>query len=301
MLSPDQIDLNMLTIFDAVVEAGSFTAAADRLDVAKAKISISISRLEQQLSCSLFTRTTRKIVLTEAGRLLHEQCQPLLHGLRDALTLVSSEQATTGELTGILRVSATVNQAAQSLAPALAHFAQMHPRLRIDLRTGDRISDLVVDGIDLSFRMGWLRDSSQRAIKLGEFKQVMVAAPAYLKKHGMPQHLQDLRQHEWLALSLLQTPLTWKLTDSHGHVETLHMKSRIQVDSPSALLSLVQNGAGISVLDAMTSQAAIESGRLVCLFPDWSLPVGGIYAVLPPGRLVPAKVRAFIDFYRAYI
>ena len=79
------------------------------------------------------------------------------------------------------------------------------------------------------------------------------------------------------------------------------MKSRIQVDSPSALLSLVQNGAGISVMDAMTSQSAIESGKLAQLFPEWSLPVGGIYAVLPPGRLVPAKVRAFIDFYRTYI
>jgi len=301
MFSPDQIDLNTLVIFDAVVEAGSFTAAANRLDVAKAKISVSIGRLEQQLTCSLFTRTTRKIMLTEAGRLLHEQCQPLLLGLREALTQASSEQVNDGELTGVLRLSATVNQAAQSLAPAIAKFALLHPRLRVDLRTGDRISDLVSDGIDLSFRMGWLRDSSQRAIKLGEFKQVMVAAPSYLKQFGKPKQLQDLRQHEWIALSLLQTPLTWKMTDSNGETETIHVKSRIQVDAPNALLSLVQHGAGISVMDERTAQAAIDAGALVRLFSQWALPVGGIYAVLPPGRLVAAKVRAFIDFYRDFI
>ncbi|MFZ6690458.1 LysR family transcriptional regulator [Undibacterium sp. SXout20W] len=301
MFNPDQIDLNALSIFEAVVDAGSFTAAANKLDVAKAKISINISRLEQQLSCTLFTRTTRKIVLTEAGRLLHEQCQPLLYGLREALTQAGSEQVSLGELTGVLRLSATVNQATQSLAQAVAQFAVLHPRLRIDLRTGDRISDLVADGIDLSFRMGWLRDSSQRAIKLGEFKQVMVAAPAYLKKHGKPTQLQDLRTHEWVALSLLPTPLTWKLTNIDGHVETIHMKSRIQVDAPNALLSLILHGAGVSVMDERTVQGVIDSGALVRLFPEWSLPVGGIYAVLPPGRLVPVKVRAFIDFYRDFI
>ncbi|MFZ6754529.1 LysR family transcriptional regulator [Undibacterium sp. Dicai25W] len=291
----------MLSIFGAVVEAGSFTAAAERLDVAKAKISISISRLEQQLSCSLFTRTTRKIVLTEAGRILHEQCQPLLQGLREALFQAGSDQTSYGELTGVLRISSTVNLTAQKLAPVIAAFALLHPRLRIDLRLADRIGDLVSDGIDLSFRMGWLRDSSQRAMKLGEFQQFMVAAPKYLKRYGEPKQLQDLRRHEWVALSLLPTPLTWKMTDIMGGVETVHVKSRLQVDALNALLALVQNGAGISVLDEFTAQTAIDAGKLVRLFPEWSLPVGGVYAVLPPGRLVPAKIRAFIDFYRNYI
>lgn len=298
MSTLDQIDLNALSIFDAVVEAGSFTAAADRLGVAKAKISVQIARLERQLGSSLFTRTTRQITLTDAGRSLHAQCQPLLLGLRDALTQVGNEQ---GELTGLLRVSASVNHASQSVAPALAKFAMLHPQLRIDLRTGDRISDLVADGIDLSFRMGWLRDSSHRAIKLGEFRQYVIATPAYLKKYGTPRQPDDLSEHSWIALSLLPTPLSWKFSDAQGQSKTVHMKSRLQVDAPSALLALIQQAAGISAMEEMSSQAAINAGKLVRLLPDWTLPNGGIYAVLPPGRHVPAKVRAFIDFYRDFI
>lgn len=298
MSTLDQIDLNALSIFDAVVEAGSFTAAADRLGVAKAKISVQIARLEKQLGSSLFTRTTRQITLTDAGRSLHAQCQPLLLGLRDALTQVGNEQ---GELTGLLRVSASVNHASQSVAPALAKFAMLHPQLRIDLRTGDRISDLVADGIDLSFRMGWLRDSSHRAIKLGEFRQYVIATPAYLKKYGTPRQPDDLSEHSWIALSLLPTPLSWKFSDAQGQSKTVHMKSRLQVDAPSALLALIQQAAGISAMEEMSSQAAINAGKLVRLLPDWTLPNGGIYAVLPPGRHVPAKVRAFIDFYRDFI
>lgn len=294
----DQIDLNALKIFDTVAEAGSFTAAADRLGVAKARISIQIARLEQQLGISLFARTTRRMALTDMGRSLHEQCKPLLAGLQDALTQSGSEK---GELTGLLRLSASVSHATQSVAPAVAQFAAMHPGLRIDLRTSDRISDLVSDGIDLSFRMGWLRDSSQRAIKLGEFRQFILASPAYLKKHGRPKKPVDLAQHEWIALSLLPTPLTWKITDAQGHAQTVHMKSRLQVDSPNALLSLLQNGAGMSVMEEFSAQAAISAGRLIQVLPEHVLASGGMYAVLPPGRHVPARVRAFIEFYKAFI
>lgn len=294
----DQIDLNALGIFDAVVEAGSFTAAAHRLNVAKAKISVQIARLEQQLGTALFTRTTRRLSLTDAGRQLHEQCQPALLGLQDAILQVG---AANKALTGVLRIATSVMHASQSLAPAVARFAALHPDLRIDLRSNDRISDLVTDGIDLSFRMGWLRDSSQRAIKLSEFDQILLAAPAYLKKHGHPQLPQDLRNHAWIALNLLPTPLTWQFSHIDGETQTVHMRSRLQVDAPSSLLALLQQGAGISVMDSMSAKSEMLSGKLQQLLPEWRLPSGGIYAVLPPGRHVPHKVRAFIDFYRAQL
>lgn len=298
MLKFDQIDLNTLSIFDAVVETGGFTAAANKLDIAKAKVSLQIARLEQQLGTSLFTRTTRQVSLTDAGRQLHEQCQPYLAGLREALDKLGNPET---ELHGVLRVSASVNHASQSVAPALAQFALLHPGLRIDLRTNDRITDLIADGIDLSFRMGWLRDSSQRAIKLGEFEQWLLASPAYLKKHGRPQQPSELREHEWIALSLLPAPLTWKLTGPDQQACQVHMKSRIQVDAPSSLLALLQQGLGISVMDQMSALPAIKAGKLERLLPEWRLAQGGIYAVLPPGRHMPAKVRAFIDFYRQYL
>ena len=175
MAALDHIDLNALTIFDAVVEAGSFTGAADRLGVAKAKVSVQVARLERHLGLALFTRTTRQVSLTDAGRALHTQCQPLLRGLSDALAEAGSD---VGELSGMLRVATTAQQAAQSIGPALVEFCALHPRLHVDLRTGDRVLDMVAEGIDLSFRMGWLRDSTQRAINLGTFSQHVLSAAA---------------------------------------------------------------------------------------------------------------------------
>lgn len=298
MASLDHIDLNSLTFFDCVVEAGSFTGAADRLGVAKAKVSVQIARLERQLGVSLFTRTTRQVTLTDAGRALHDQCQPLLRGLSDALAEAGNEQ---GELSGMLRISTTALQASQTVGPALVEFAALHPRLQIDLRTGDKVVDMVAEGIDLSFRMGWLRDSTQRAIKLRDFSQFVVASPAYLKQRGRPKRPEHLAQHDWLSLSLLPTPLTWKFSHADGKDVVVHMNSRMQVDSPSALLSLIEHGAGISAMEEMSMKESVDAGRLVKLLPAWSLQKGGVYAVLPPGRHVPAKVRAFIDFYRAFL
>ncbi len=294
----DQIDLNSLTIFDCVAEVGSFTGAADRLGVAKAKVSVQVARLERQLGMSLFARTTRQVTLTDAGRTLHLQCQPLLRGLSDALAEAGNDQ---GELSGMLRISCTAQQAAQSVGPALVEFAALHPRVQLDLRTGDRVADMVAEGIDLSFRMGWLRDSSQRAIKLANFSQHVVASPAYIKVRGRPKRPEHLAQHDWIALSLLPTPLTWKFSHADGKDVVVHMQSRLQVDSPGTLLALLERGAGIGALEALTLKAALEAGTLVTLLPKWTLPEGGVYAVLPPGRQVPAKVRAFIDFYRAYL
>ncbi len=298
MAQLEQIDLNSLHIFDALAETGSFTQAAARLGVAKARVSVQIARLERDLGVALFTRTTRQVALTDAGRALHAECEPLLRGLQDALAAASSDA---GELSGLLRSSTTLQQAVHAIGPALLQFAALHPRLQIDLRTGDRVADMVAEGIDLSFRMGWLRDSSERAVKLAEFRQYVVASPAYLAARAPIAQPQDLAQHDWVALSLMRTPLTWLFDDGAGGTQTVQMHSRLQVDSPGALLAMVAGGAGISVLEELTIKAALAEGALVKLLPAWTLPRGGVYAVLPPGRLVPARVRAFIDFYKAWL
>ena len=292
-----QIDLNSLVVFDAVVETGGFTAAADRLGVAKAKVSIQVSRLESQVGAALFVRTTRKVSLTDAGRMLHEECKPLLTGIQDAIDQVGHEQ---GELTGMLRLTTSVDHAVQSLAPAVAEFAALHPALQIDLRTGDKVVDLVGEGIDLSIRLGWLRDSSLRAVKLGEFEQYAVASPAYLKRAGRPRQPEDLAQHDWVALTLLPTPFTWKFS-RRGETRTVLVKSRIRIDSPGALRAMLRQDAGVSVLDQYSVEGDLKAGHLVRLMTDWSLPRAGIYAVYPPGRHVAPKVRSFIEFYRKWL
>ena len=298
MALPGKIDLNDLLVFEAVAETGGFTAAADRLGVATAKVSVEISRLESKLGMALFSRTTRRVVLTDAGQTLYEECRPLLHGLTEAV-----ERATSGkeQLGGTLRISTTVDHASLSLAPALAEFARQHPHLAIDLRTNDRLVDLIEAGIDVSIRLGWLRDSSNRAVKLGEFEQYVVASPVYFDRVALPASPEELESLDWIALTLLPTPLTWRFSSDNGDTKTIRVKSRFRVDSPGALRSLLQEAMGVSILDQFNAQDGIASKRLVRVLPDWSLPSAGIYAVYPPGKQVPAKVRSFIDFYRQYL
>jgi DNA-binding transcriptional LysR family regulator len=293
-----QVDLNSLEVFAAVAEAGGFTAAAERLGMAKAQVSIRVSRLEAQLGAALFARTTRQVTLTDAGQALFAECRPLLHSLHEAMEQVGTDKA---ELTGTLRLSSTVTHAVQALAPAVAKFAALHPKLQIELRSSDRVADLVSEGIDLAIRFGWLADSSLRAVRLGEFEQYVVASPEYLNRAGIPERPEDLERHEWVALTLLQTPLTWKFLSQQGDTHTAHVTARLRVDSAASLRTLLGQGAGISVMDQFSAQEDLKAGRLVRVLNDWSLARGGVYAVYPPGRYVPTKVRAFIDFYREHL
>ncbi|NMG46355.1 LysR family transcriptional regulator [Aromatoleum toluvorans] len=291
----DRIDLNGLVIFAALAEAGGFTAAADRLGIAKAKVSTEISRLEAQLGISLVSRTTRRVALTEAGHTLYAECVPRLRGIEEALTQLGSPAA---ELSGTLRIGCTVDHAVQALGRVVAEFAAQHPRLHIDLRTSDQVVDLVEEGLDVSFRMGWLRDSSLRAVKLADFAQYIVAAPDYLARAGLPQRPEELARHEWVALTLLPTPLTWTFTNADGESCSVRTRSHLRADSAAALRALLEGGAGISALDQFSAKPAIDSGRLVRVLPDWSPSGGGLYAVYAPGRHQPARVRKFVDFYR---
>lgn len=297
MALTDPINLNRLLTFAAVAEAGGFTAAAERLGTSKARVSLDIGRLEAQLGSTLFSRTTRRVALTEAGEAVYARCVPLLRAARDALADLSEDGGAT--LTGTLRLTAAVDHAVQSLAPAVAAFAAQHPQLQIELRTSDRVVDLVQEGLDLGIRAGWLRDATQRASRLGDFAQILVSSPAYLARRGPIETPEALAAHAWVALNLLPTPLTWTFTGPAGETRTVRMNAALRTDSAGTLRALLRHGAGVSVLDQINADAAIRSGELVRVLPEWTLPSGGIFAVYPPGRHVPAKVRAFVDFYRA--
>lgn len=291
------IDLNALRSVAAVAEAGGFTAAAERLNLTKARLSLDVARLEAQLGVGLFTRTTRRTTLTDAGEaLLREGLEPLRR-LEAALGALGQPRG--GALSGTLRIATTIDYAAGTLSRSLVAFAAAHPALQLELRVSDRVVDLQAEGIDLAIRVGWLRDSSLRATRLGDFEQHLVAAPAYLKRAGLPRRPEDLAAHDWVALSLLRSPLTWSFVSRRGERRTVRMRSRLRTDAGATLRALVEAGAGLSVLDQFSAEAGVRAGALVRLLPEWSLPSGGVHAVWPPGRHVPAKVRAFIDFYAA--
>lgn len=290
----DDIDLNALPVFVAAVEAGSFTAAADRLGCTKTKVSLNIRALERHLGLALFNRTTRQVTLTEAGQQLYRSSQPLLAQLGETLSDAGTTARTLG---GILRMTAPADHMAQSLAPAAAAFGEQHPNLTIELRSGDRVTDMVGEGIDLAIRMGWLKDSTLRAQKLGEFGQTVVATPGYLKSQGVPDHPSELSRHRWIEFTPLPSGLTWWF-EKDGERVQVSMNSHLKVDSTSAVRSLILNGAGLSVLAGDVSR---QHPELVTVLPDWQLPRGGIYAVFPPGAFIPAKVRVFVDFYRQWL
>jgi DNA-binding transcriptional LysR family regulator len=298
MAIPGRVDLNDLVIFEAVAESGGFTAAAELLGVAPAKISVEINRLEEKLGITLLSRTTRKVILTDEGQTFYEECRPLLQGLHDAIERLGSGK---NELTGTLRISSTVEHAALILAPALAEFARHHPSLRIDLRTSDHIVDLIEERIDVAIRFGWLPDSSLRAVKLGDFTQCVVASPEYLQGIKPPEKPEDLANLDWIALTLLPTPLTWDFSNNVGEKRIVHVKSRIKVDSTGALCAMIQQGSGVSILDHFNAREGMQANKMVQLLPEWTLPSAGIYAVYPPGRQVSAKIRIFIDFYKKYL
>ncbi|HJV68652.1 LysR family transcriptional regulator [Ideonella sp.] len=289
-------DLNRLGAFIAVAQAGGFTAAAERLGISKARVSLDVQRLERALGLSLFTRTTRRVRLTDAGQQLLDETAPLLADLHDA---VARTHRSAGAVSGSLRIAASVEQAAQQLAPLVAEFALRHPALKITLQASDRVSDMLAEGIDVSFRMGWLRDSTLRAVRLGEFEQFVVASPAYLQRAGAPRKPEDLAGHDWIALTLLPTPLTWRFTARNGHTRSVRMNARLQTDSATALRAMLLAGAGVTVMDRLSVQADLAAGRIERLLPDWRVPSGGVFAVYPPGRHLSAAAQAFVEFYRA--
>lgn len=298
MARAGKVDLNVLGTFAAVAEAGGFTAAAERLGMAKAQVSLDVARLERQLGTSLFTRTTRRVALTEAGQALYAKGVPLVRGIDEALLQVA---AGSEELTGTLRLSAAAQHAVESLSPAAVEFAKQHPKLEIDLRTHDRMPDLLKERVDVAIRFGWQKEPAQRSVKLCDYEQFVAGSPGYLAQSGPLRSPEDLPAHEWIALSLLPSPLTWTFRNARGAVRTVRMNGRLAVDSVNTLHALLEQGAGLSTVDEMSVRAALASKRLVRVLAGWSLPRGSVHAVCQPGQHAPAKVRTFIDFYRGYL
>jgi len=281
-----EVNLNRLAVFVALVHAGSFTAAAETLGMTKAMVSQHLAKLEQELGVTLVLRSTRRMTLTEAGSTFHAACARILGEAEAAIEQVGSNQE---KPTGTSVV-----------APALADFMRSHPQLQTDLVLSDHVSDLIAERFDLAIRMGWLRDSNLRSTRLGSFRQLLVASPAYLAGRGEPRSLAELPSLEWVALALLSSPLRWTFTAPDGSRRTVRMKQVAQANNVTAAHALVRHGAGVSVLPDYLVTDDIRDGRLVPLLAQYTLPEGGIHAVYP-GRQPPAKVRAFIEHLRAWL
>lgn len=291
-------NLGALEVCAAVAELGSFTAAADRLGLTKAAVSLTVKQVEAALGRTLILRTTRRVRATAEGAALFTRCAPALALLRDALAETATPAA---ELGGTLRITAPANEAAHGVARALAEFASRHPRLRVALFSSDTPVDLIARGIDLAIRFGRLRDSSLRAIKLADFAEAVLASPDYLRRAGRPGHPRDLAGHRWIAFTLMRTPLTWTFTGPRNQRVTVRTTARLEVDSPAALAEWLEAGMGISILHPGAVADALASGRLVRVLEEWRLPAGGVYAVFAGGRHPAPPAQAFLEHYRDFL
>jgi DNA-binding transcriptional LysR family regulator len=286
----EAINLNRLAYFAAVAETGSFTRAAERLGITKAVVSQQVKRLEADLQTSLLIRTTRRIDLTEAGRLLHGRCVTIFSNAEDAIGEVAQFNA---EPRGVLRVTAPNDFGASIVAPAVAKFTQQHPDCRVELLLSDTKMDLIEAHIDLSIRVGWLQDSSNQARRIGSFRQFVVAAPGAVsaKRTKVPADLTDL---PFVANASLKDPLLWHFARAGGDESNVRLRQHILTNSTPAALAATLAGGGVSVLPDFLADEHIRSGQLVRLLPDWGLPEGGVYVVLPPARFRPPRVTAFV-------
>ena len=288
----DLLNLNRLVFFTAVIENGSFTAAAERLGVAKAVVSHQVGKLEKELGVTLLARTTRRLHATEEGRLFYDRCTLIL---REAEAAYGEMSRLTNEPSGTLTLTAPLDYGLAMVAPVIAAYRRQFPEMRVDIVFDDDIIDLVSDRLDLAIRVGWLTDTSNQARRLGGFEQYLVAAPALASTFSQCTKPSDVAHLPWIENAALRHPLRWMFSRIGYETEIIEAQSAIRTDKTAAAYACVLAGAGVSVFPDYMLKDDIATGRLVRLMPEWTLPAGGIHAVFPAARFRPAKVRRFIE------
>ncbi|UJB19161.1 MULTISPECIES: LysR family transcriptional regulator [Lysobacter] len=285
--------------FRRVVELGSFARAADDLALSAAGLSKQVRQLEARLGTVLLQRTTRRMSLTDGGRLYFTECCRLLDEI-DALEQRMREGSE--RVDGLLRVNAPLSFGLCVLSPLLSRFLAEHAHLRLDLVLEDRVVDLVGEGFDVAVRLrAELEDSSLIARRLGRVEQLLCAAPDYLQRRGEPRTPQELCGHALLGYSLSQSPRAWRLQDTDGEREFALPAPRAAANNSLLLRDLLLDGHGIGSLPAFVARPQIVAGRLREVLPRHRQAPRQVHTVYATGRHLPAKVRAFLDFLAAHL
>lgn len=279
--------------FIHVVEAGSISGAAERLNVAKSAVSRRLKELEQHLDVELFHRTTRRMNLTDTGRAYYHQCVRILEDVMEAE--LSTSQAH-GTLKGGLKVALPSSFGLMHLGLAINEFLQKHPGIEFELDFNDREIDIMQDGFDLAIRIGILPDSSLIARRLATIKTVMCASPNYLKRMGYPKSPEELSQHQCLVYSLLSDFDYWHLTDNHGKKIDIKITPYLKASTGEYLREAAIEGFGIIIIPSFIAYKAIEHGELIPILTDYQPPHVDAYAIYPQTRHLSQRVRVFVDF-----
>ena len=284
--------LKNMPLFVEVARASSFRRAGEVLGIPHATVSRRIADLEREIGTPLFNRTTRRVELTDAGKLYFEYCERIIRETQLAHDAMLHLQA---EPSGLVRVSTTADFGVHFVAPILLDFIRLYPKVRVDLDLTQQHVDLIAGSVDVAIRIGEPKESNLVARKLGPFERAYYAAPSYLRERGAPQTPQDLAQHE----CLLMYNTAWRAQPTNGgEIQTVAVAGRIVANNLSVLRHLAVEGGGIFWTGVRMAEADVLNGRLVRILPAWLHLAPDVYA-LTTTRLLPAKTRAFIDFLTA--
>lgn len=287
---------NSMTLFIEVVNGGGFTAAAEKTSLSRAQVSKSIMQLEAHLGTRLLNRTTRRVSLTEIGRIYYERCKTILYDIEE-IEAIAGEQ--TSKPRGTLTLNAPTSFATLHLSEAIPHYIKQYPEMQISLRLADRFVDVVAEGFDLVIRIAELEDTSLIARKIAPCKRVFCAAPDYLKQKGTPGVPRDLANHDCLIYSNELKPDNWELHGPEG-AEFIKVNGPVCADNGDILKAAAVSGLGITLLPTFIVGPDICAGRLQQVLADYCPPEISIYAIFPSRRYLSAKVRTFVDFLSDY-
>ncbi|WP_126456776.1 LysR family transcriptional regulator [Sulfuriflexus mobilis] len=282
----------MLT-FVRVVEAGSMSAAADRLNIAKSAVSRRLAELEGRLGVQLLIRTTRRLNLTGNGQQFYQRCLAILADLEETEQAISCEQVL---LRGTIRIAIPLTFGIKHLSPLLNQFLKEHPELSLDLDLNDRTLNFMEEDIDLAIRIGRLADSTLIARQLATTQRIVCASPDYLSQHGEPKTPEELENHVGLNYSYLAETQIWQFLQQDKTRVLAHVPCRMRANNGDILLKAAIDGLGILVTTTFISSEAIEQGLLCPILTDYTFPEEVIYAIYPQQRFLPRRVRALIDY-----
>ena len=280
-----------MAVFVAVAEAGSLSAAARELGLSLTSVSRQLAALEDRLGTRLILRTTRRLALTEAGRLYREQARRILSEVEEAEQALTAHQS---EPSGRLHVAAPTLIGRLKLAPLLPEVLARHPRLSIDLTLTDRPVDLVEDGIDLAIRIGRLPDSSLIVRRLGHIRMQVCAAPGYLARRGEPAAPEDLAGHDCVVFAAAPGPVSWPFQTPAGRV-TVPVAARIRANDLDAAVAAALAGAGLVRAPSWQVADLLAAGRLKPVLTAYERPSTPVQALFLPSRLLSPKIRLFAD------
>ena len=286
------IDRNAMGLYVRVVENNSFSKTAQREGVPVSTVSRKISDLEKALGVRLLERSTRRLRTTEIGQEYYERCRRGLEEFESANLMVTDQQA---EVSGRLRLSVPPSISDVVIIPLIEEFQVLYPNAIVNCLVTDRHVNHIEDGIDISLRVGDLKDSSLVARRLLRYRSVLVASPGYLKRAGAPSHPNELPLHALVAFSRWEPTVTW-LLENNGETYKVNVQSRIVINDYTGVQSAVINGLGISEIPAIICGQKLQDGSLVEVMPEWQFAPVTLSAIYPSNRNLSRLVRLFKDF-----